>query len=157
MALRESEIHVFASFDIDHDTDLYELLLVQSAAAGSSFTVSGGSKPYAETDVWKEGTRRRIREADQVIVVCGEFTDVSVAVFSELQIAQEEQKPYFLLWGRREGMCTKPAGVKSAEGMYSWTRPILLDQISRMARIAAKESQARESALAARDLRGRAS
>ena len=51
-------------------------------------------------------------------------------VFAELRIAQEEQKPYFLLWGRREIMCTKPTGAKSSEGMYSWTSQILQDQIT---------------------------
>ena len=50
-------------------------------------------------------------------------------VSAELRIAQEEQKPYFLLWGRRESMCTKPVGSKRDEGMYSWTREILQNQI----------------------------
>ena len=50
-------------------------------------------------------------------------------VSAELRIAQEEQKPYFLLWGRREIMCTKPVGSKRDEGMYSWTWGILQNQI----------------------------
>jgi hypothetical protein len=153
----EGRIQVFASFDVDHDTELYELLHAQAAVAGSNFTVSGGSRPYAGTDAWREGARRRIREADQVIVVCGEFTDGAIGVFSEVQIAQEERKPYLLLWGRREGMCTMPAGAKSAEAMYSWTRPILQDQIDRISRLATKEAEAKEAVLHARSLRGQAS
>jgi hypothetical protein len=74
--------------------------------------------------------RRRIREADQVIVICGEHTGASMGVSAELRIAQQERAPYFLLWGRREIMCTKPIGAKSAEGMYSWTRQILQDQMT---------------------------
>jgi len=35
-----------------------------------------------------------------------------------------------LLWGRRATMCTKPIGAKPAEGMYSWTREILQDQMT---------------------------
>jgi hypothetical protein len=44
-------------------------------------------------------------------------------------MAQEEQTPYFLLWGRRERMCTKPLSAKRIEGMYSWTSEILQSQI----------------------------
>ena len=55
-----------------------------------------------------------------------------MGVFAELKIAQEQQKPYILLWGRRQTMCTKPAGAKPSDGMYSWTMPILLDQVERM-------------------------
>jgi hypothetical protein len=137
-----SKIRVFVSFDIEHDRELYELLLEQSRTSGSFFAVSGGSERFTATDVWSERTRCRIREADQVIVICGEHTDASMGVFAELRIAQEEQKPYFLLWGRREIMCTKPAGAKSLEGMYKWTSQILQDQITLMTRKAHWETAA---------------
>jgi hypothetical protein len=129
-----SKTQVFVSFDTEHDRELYELLLEQSAAPGSFFAVSGGSEHRTATDVWSERVRRRIREADQVIVICGEHTDASMGVFSELRVAQEEQKPYFLLWGRPEIMCTKPAGAKSLEGMYKWTSEIVQYQITLMTR-----------------------
>ncbi len=138
-----SKIHVFVSFDIEHDGELYELLLAQSRTSGSFFAVSGGSERFTATEVWSERVRRRIREADQVIVICGEHTDTSMGVFAEFRIAQEEQKPYFLLWGRREIMCTKPAGAKSLEGMYSWTSQILQDQINLTTRNARWEKTAR--------------
>jgi hypothetical protein len=51
-------------------------------------------------------------------------------VSEELRIAQEENKPYFLLWGRREIMCTRPFSAKAKDSMYSWTREILHDQIT---------------------------
>jgi len=81
------------------------------------------------TDLWEETVRRRISEADEVIVICGEHTAASMRMSTELRIAQEEEKPYFLLWGRRESMCTKPVGAKRDEGMYSWTWEILQNQI----------------------------
>jgi hypothetical protein len=81
-------------------------------------------------DLSDERVRRRIRGADEVIVICGEHTAKSVRVSEELRIAQEENKPYFLLWGRRESMCTRPSSAKASDSMYSWTREILHDQIT---------------------------
>jgi hypothetical protein len=141
IAQRIGEIRVFASFDIEHDKDLYELLDAQSAVPGSSFKVSARSERFSDTHAWSSGARRRINAADQVIVICGEHTDVSSGVIEELRIAQQEDKPYFLLWGRRESMCTKPPGAKSAEGMFSWTLAILLDQMARMDRAAMKRAE----------------
>ena len=120
-----SKVHVFVSFDLEHDQDLYELLLGQSRVPSSGFAVLGGSKRSTTAYLATESLRRRIREADQVIVICGEHTEASSPVSAELLIAQEERTPYFLLWGRRDSMCTKPNGAKPAEGMYSWTRQIL--------------------------------
>jgi len=74
--------------------------------------------------------RRRIRNADQVIFICSEHTEASASMSNELRIAQQEQTPYFLLWGRREIMCTKPLGAKTAEGMYIWSPQVLQDQIA---------------------------
>ena len=125
-----SKTHVFVSFDVEHDGELYERLLAQSRSPSSLFTVLGSSERSAGTDVGNERVRRRIREADQVIIICGKHTEESPGVSAELLIAQEEKTPYFLLWGRREIMCTKPHGAKAAEGMYSWTWQILHDQIA---------------------------
>ncbi len=123
-----NQLQVFVSFDIEHDRDLFEELCEQSSSSG--FAVLGCSERYTATDVWGERVRRRIREADQVIFICGEHTEASASMSAELRIAQQERTPYFLLWGRREIMCTKPIGAKPAEGMYSWTRQILQDQIA---------------------------
>jgi hypothetical protein len=125
-----SKIQVFVSFDIEHDGELYERLLAQSRSPSSSFAVSGGSERSTGTEVGSEKVRRRIREADQVIVICGARTEESTRVGTELLIAQEEGTPYFLLWGRREIMCTKPIGAKASEGIYSWTGQVLQNQIA---------------------------
>jgi hypothetical protein len=121
---------VFVSFDVENDGELYELLLAQSRSPSSGFAVSGSSELSSDTEVGRERVRRRIREVDQVIVICGKHTEDSTRMSAELLIAQEEQRPYFLLWGRREIMCTKPIGAKPADGMYSWTGPVLQDQIA---------------------------
>jgi hypothetical protein len=123
-----TNVRIFMSYDLENDEDLYDLLLAQSLKPSSGFEISARSDSGA-ADRWDERVRRRICGADEVIVICGEHTGASPRVSAELRIAQEEQKPYFLLWGRRERMCTKPVGAKPNEGMYSWTWEILQNQI----------------------------
>jgi hypothetical protein len=123
-----TQARVYISFDIDHDRELYERLLLESGVA--SFCVSGRSEFADTAEAWDERVRRGIREADEVIVICGEHTEVSQGMSAELRIAQEEHTPYFLLWGRRGMACTKPVGAKSSEGMYKWTQEILQYQVA---------------------------
>jgi hypothetical protein len=123
-----NQIQVFVSFDVERDGELFEELRTQSSSFG--FAVSGGSERHTATDVWSEKVRRRIRNADQVIFICSKHTEASASMSNELRIAQQEQTPYFLLWGRREIMCTKPLGAKTAEGMYIWSPQVLRDQIA---------------------------
>jgi hypothetical protein len=59
------------------------------------------------------------------VVICGQRTAESQAVGAEFQIALEEEKPYLLIWGRRNIACTKPPGAKPSDGMYKWTLEIL--------------------------------
>jgi hypothetical protein len=136
-----NKIQVFVSFDTEHDGELYELLLEQSLSQSSSFAVSGGSERSTATDAWSERAYRWIRKADQMIVICGEHTESSPRVSAEVRVAREEGTPYFLLWGRRGIMCTKPIGAKPAEGMYSWTRQILQDQIAFTSRKTAADAE----------------
>ena len=124
-----SNVRIFMSFDPENDKDLHDLLLEQSLRQSSGFEISARSEGATMTDRWDEKVRRQISQADEVIVICGEHTASSVRVSTELRIAQEEQKPYFLLWGRRERMCTRPVGSKRDDSMYSWTWEILQDQI----------------------------
>jgi len=123
------KIRVFVSYDREHDGDLHDLLVEQASKSTTGFEISARSRARAPTDLGDEGLRREIREADEVIVICGEHTGRSERVGTELRIAREEERPYFLLWGRRELMCTKPATAKPAEGMFSWTSEILQSQI----------------------------
>lgn len=131
MSERAGRVDVFVIFDAEHDGDLYELLSTQSDSPGCRFSViAGSSKGSSDDEDWQESARRRIRKADQVIVICGEHAESSPHIHSELLIARDERKPYFLLWGRRDAMCTKPIGAKPAEGMYRWTLQFLHDQIA---------------------------
>jgi len=119
---------IYVSFDIRHDRPLYERLVDESTNAG--FTVSSGSEVPFGAEIWDARLRRRIREADQMIVICGEHSDASKCMSDEIRIAREEGTPFFLLWGRRETMCTKPIGAKGDEGMYNWTPTNLQNQIA---------------------------
>jgi hypothetical protein len=122
-------IRAFVSYDREYDGDLYDLLDEQAAKGSFGFEISARSRAPSPMGAGDERVRREIQEADQVIVICGEHTEASMSVSAELRIAQEEGTPYFLLWGRRESMCCKPIGAKPADGMYSWTRQILQDQV----------------------------
>jgi hypothetical protein len=125
-----STVRLFASFDLEHDADLRDLLLAQSQRSGSGFEIVACSERGTMSERWSENVRRQLDQVDEVIVICGEHTGSSPQVSAELSIARNGNKPYFLLWGRRERMCTKPVGSKSDEGMFSWTRQILSEQIA---------------------------
>jgi hypothetical protein len=127
-------VKVFLCYDVEHDEDLGNRLSEQSERGGSGFLITSRSEPGAMTDRWHDGVRRRVRAADEVIVICGEHTAASDRVNAELRIAQEEQKPYLLLWGRRERMCSMPLGVKRTACMYSWTWETLVNLVAQTLR-----------------------
>lgn len=116
---------VFISFDFDHDEDLRNLLVGQSQNPDSPFELADWSVKEPMTGDWKAKVRTRIRSVDQVLVMCGQHTHTASGVAAELTIAQEEGKPYFLLWGRNGKTCTKPTSAKQSDKIYSWTWDIL--------------------------------
>jgi hypothetical protein len=124
-----NKVRVFVSYDPEHDADLYERLAGQAAKNVAGFEISSRSRTRLAEDMWDDVLRGAIREVDQVVVLCGEHTDGSGRMGAELRIAQEEGRPYLLLWGRREIMCTKPATARPADVMYSWTLEILRYQL----------------------------
>jgi hypothetical protein len=124
-----SRIRIFVSFDSEHDADLHDRLQAESMMPGSGFELSARSYGGALTETWTVNSRTRIRAADEVVVICGEHTNDSPRVAAELRIAQQESKPYLLLWGRRERMCTKPVGARPTDAMYSWSPDILERQM----------------------------
>ena len=125
-----SHVQIFTSYDVEHDEDLHDALLAQSRSRYSRFEIAGRSEGGEITPRWEAKVRRRIRQADEVVVICGEHTETSERVSTELRIAREEHKAYVLLWGRRESMCTKPVGARSDDGIYKWTWEILQDQLT---------------------------
>lgn len=112
---------VFTSFDFDHDEDLRNLLVGQAKHPDSPFDLADWSVKEPMTGNWKEKVRTRIRGVDIVLVMCGEHTDTATGVSAELAIAQEEKKPYFLLWGRANKTCKKPKTAKETDKIYNWT------------------------------------
>ncbi len=121
-------LRIFVAFDVDHDQDLCDRMHASSGSPGI-FEVSGRSQNGAMTEPWKQRTQAQIAAADQVVVVCGEHTDESERVATELRMAREQGKPVILLWSRREGMCKKPIGSRPADSMYSWTSDVLQEQL----------------------------
>ncbi len=111
---------VFVSFDYDHDLDLKTLLVGQARHPDTPFAISDHSVTLVSPD-WKADARRRIRRVDHVIVLCGEHTHTATGVSEEVRIAQEEQVPYFLLWGRADTTCTKPTAALATDTIYKWT------------------------------------
>ena len=112
---------VFTGFDFDHDEDLRNLLVGQSKKTDSPFELADWSVKEPMTGDWKAKVRRRIRGVDQVIIICGQHTDTATGVSAELSIAQDEKKPYFLLYGRASKTCKKPNSAKYSDKMYKWT------------------------------------
>ena len=111
----------FISFDFDHDEELRDALKGQARNPDSPFNIADWSVQEAFTGNWKAKVRDRIRRTDLTIVICGEHTHTAKGVAAELTITQEEGKPYFLLWGRPKGTCTKPAMARSSDKIYKWT------------------------------------
>jgi len=111
----------FISFDFDHDEDLRNLLVGQSQHPDTPFEMTDASVREAMTGNWKEKVRWRIRNCDIMVVLCGEYTSYATGVGVEVSIAQAENVPYFLLWGRNGKACQKPTSARSEDQIYSWT------------------------------------
>ena len=111
----------FISFDYDHDADLKTLLVGQSKNDKSPFSITDMSIKETIDKNWKNNARTRIKGCDVVVVICGKNTDSAKGVSAELEIAQEERIPYFLLWGRSSEKCVKPKAAKNTDKIYKWT------------------------------------
>jgi Thoeris protein ThsB, TIR-like domain len=116
---------VFISFDYDHDSDLRQLLVNQSRLKDSPFEIADWSVKEPLTGDWKEKARKRIRQVEQVAVICGHHTHTAHGVAAEVTIAQEERKPYFLLAGRSSGTNRNPLSARSTDKIHDWTWPNL--------------------------------
>lgn len=111
----------FISFDYDHDLDLKNLLVGQAKNPDSPFEISDFSIKEPITKDWKDKARTRIKGCDVVVVICGEYTDTASGVSAEVQIAQEEKVPYFLLAGRSDKTCVKPKAALASDKIYKWS------------------------------------
>src|SRR5216684_109005 len=98
----------FISFDYDYDEGAKTMLAGQAKLPDSPFEFKDASVKDHLTGDWKEKVRRRMDNIDVVIVLCGESTHKASGVATELAIAQEKSKPYFLLAAYADKDCTKP-------------------------------------------------
>jgi len=112
---------VFTAFDYDHDEFLRTALVGQSKNEDSPFEICDYSVKEPFTGDWKKKARERIKKCGQMIVMCGEHTHEATGVSAELEIAQEEKLPYFLLAGYADKKCYKPTTAKSDDKLYTWT------------------------------------
>ena len=111
---------VFISFDYDHDSDLRVLLAGQGKRTAAPFAIADWSIKVGSR-AWKSEARDRIRRSDVVIVICGLYTHQAVGVSHEIAIAKEEERPVYLLKGRKSGWVRKPRGC-FWEPVYPWTQ-----------------------------------
>lgn len=111
---------MYISFDYDHDLELKNNIVAQSQKPDAPFRVKDMSIQYELTYKWKKYARKKIRNCDVMIVLCGINTHNAQGVSAEISIAQEEKTPYFLLDGR-QGKGVKPKGVFKGDKMHRWT------------------------------------
>lgn len=117
MALRRA----FIAFDYDHDEDLRNLLAGQARHPDTPFEMANWSVKEPFHGDWRAKVRERIRQTDFTIVICGQWTHLATGVADELRITREEQKPYFLLYGRADKACTQPTSALPSDKTYRWT------------------------------------
>jgi len=120
---------VFVCFDADHDDDLRALFTRQCVAPGSMLRVVDWSRMESPHSGWETKLRTRLGEVDAVVVLCGEATHDAANVNREFGIAQEQKKPYVLLWGRRSGNCTRPIAARANDHFYSWMWSVVTEQL----------------------------
>jgi hypothetical protein len=116
-----AKVRLFISFDFDHDEDLRNLLVGQAKNPDSPFDIADRSIKEPLTGDWKSKFRQRLKNVDQMAVMCGESTRLASGVNAEVSIAREEGTPYFLLWGRSDKTCTKPTTATFGDKIYMWT------------------------------------
>jgi len=116
----------FIAFDYDHDEFLRTALIGQSKHPDTDFEIADWSvkEPFAERG-WEKKVRTRIRQANLVIVICGEHTQTATGVATELKIARDEKVPYFLLWGYSDKKCYKPTTALETDKIYKWEWELL--------------------------------
>ena len=120
----------FISFDFDHDEELRDALVGQAKNPDSPFEIVDLSVHERFVGNWQKQVRNRIRRTDLTIVICGAHTHKAEGVAAELTITQEEGNPYFLLQGRRDKTCRKPAMALKSDQIHKWSWVNLKDLIA---------------------------
>ncbi len=109
---------VFISFDFDNDKFLKESLIGQSRLDQSPFEVYDYSlKEASKEKEWEEKARKKIEQADLVIVMLGAYTHKSPGVLKEIAIAKALKKKVIQLIGYKDQKCPR---IKGAGYLYQW-------------------------------------
>ncbi|HEX8109758.1 MAG TPA: TIR domain-containing protein, partial [Kofleriaceae bacterium] len=87
------------------------------------FELVDGSIAKAISGSWTTEARRLIEGSDCVIVLCGEQTHQAKGVVTEVQIAQELGKRYFLLQGTRSGRPSRPPNARATDKIWAFRWP----------------------------------
>jgi len=116
-----TKTRAFISFDIDHDDGAKKMLAGQAKLPDSPFEFKDNSVKEPLVGDWKEKVRRRMDNVDVVVVLCGTQTHTATGVATELTIAKEKKKPYFLLAAYSDRSCTKPKSASATDKLYNWT------------------------------------
>jgi hypothetical protein len=126
---------LFVCFDSERDEDLRALFSRQCVTPGSHLDVVDWSRDERPHAGWEAKLRSRLEAVDAVVVLCGEGTHEAANVSREFGIAQEQGKPYVLVWGRRSGTCTRPASALADDHFYSWSWGVLAEQLQHAIRL----------------------
>lgn len=113
---------VFISFDYD-DLSVKAGLVAQAGDPRCPFDFIDNSIREVLTDRWTVEARRLIAASTCVAVLCGVQSHQSKGQFTELQIAKELRRPYFLLRASRDRPATRPKAASPDEPMYPATWP----------------------------------
>lgn len=109
---------VFISFDFDNDKRLKDSLIGQSKLEHSPFDVYDCSlKEASKEKEWEEKARKKIEQADLVIVMLGPSTHKASGVLKEIEIAKSLHKKIIQLIGYKE--CNYQR-IKGAGYLYHW-------------------------------------
>jgi len=124
-------IKVFASYDLERDKDLVPRLVAEGQTRGARFTVFDCSSHEPPTGEALDRLRARLSHVDAVVVLCGEYTHRAGNVSTELKIAQELGKRYYLIKGRKYIDCARPATAHLNDKLYLWNNGAVNDLVLR--------------------------
>jgi hypothetical protein len=111
----------FISFDYDNDQGAKVMLAGQAKYPDTPFDFTDASVKDHLTGDWKEKVKRRLKNIDVMIVLCGVSTNTATGVAAELKLAQELGLEYFLLRAYNDKVCVAPVSTKPTDKIYNWT------------------------------------
>ncbi|RJX25996.1 MAG: hypothetical protein C4537_03380 [Acholeplasma sp.] len=126
------KLKVFISFDYEHDLDIKNNFIAQSQNVDIPFIISDISIKDPISEKWKIEARNRIQKSDCMIVLCGESTKDAKGVAAEVSIAQELNKRYILIKGRKKKEVTKPLNSLSEDQIIKWKWKDILKEINNL-------------------------